>query len=141
MKVLFLDVDGVLNHWGSKTYLALSKPKIRLLRWIVHETDCKIVVSSTWRKLDETRRKLKRVLGYHGLEIYSWTTTRYWKLGQMRGEEVDLWLSEHSNIENYVILDDDGDFLDSQMDHFVQTNGNVGLTEKNAERAIQILKG
>ena len=48
-------------------------------------------------------------------------------------------MNERNDIENYVIIDDDGDFLDEQLYHFVQTNYEDGLTEVETKRAIKVL--
>jgi len=138
MKVLFLDVDGVLNHYGSIALLAISDPKLRLLEKIVNESGCKIVVSSTWRKLPETRRVLMKRLGYRNLRVYDWTTTKYWKIGQVRGDEIQAWLDEHPNVTNYVIVDDDADMLPHQMSRFVKTNGHDGLTNDDVDTILEL---
>ena len=58
MKIIFLDVDGVLNNINDfkqkknkeelEHGLVLSKPKIKLLHQIQEKTGAKIVLSSTW---------------------------------------------------------------------------------------------
>lgn len=140
MKILFLDVDGVLNHYGSKSLLAISKPKLRLLRRVVNESGCYIVVSSTWRKLDHTRRRLIKRLGYSRLSVYDWTTVKQIKIGQKRGDEIQIWLDDHPSITNYVIVDDDSDFLPHQMPRFVKTDGNMGLTDANVDAILALFK-
>ena len=53
MKVIFLDVDGVLNTKYSKSrcgrFIGIDKDKVAQLKRIVDETDAEIVLSSTWR--------------------------------------------------------------------------------------------
>lgn len=61
------------------------------------------------------------------------TTKRY------RGEEIQMWLDEHPEVTNYVIIDDDNDMLDSQESHLVQTSWYDGIQDYNVERAINIL--
>lgn len=75
------------------------------------------------------------------MNVYSWTTTEYFMERQTRGHEIEKWLDEHDYIDRYVIVDDDSDFLPSQMKYFVQTDGRVGLTMENAEKIIEILNG
>ena len=53
--VLFLDIDGVLNSrecWDRLRGLRhkIDREKVALLNEVVAATDCRIVVSSTWRK-------------------------------------------------------------------------------------------
>ncbi len=64
--------------------------------------------------------------------------------------ELSYFKIDHSDIESYVIIDDDNDMLKSQKDNFVLTVNNrdhedcvdmmgYGLTKKCAEKAIEIL--
>lgn len=58
-----------------------------------------------------------------------------------RGTEIQMWLDAHPEVDNYVILDDDTDMLDSQYEHFVHINYEEGLNEETANQAINILNG
>lgn len=55
MKVLFLDVDGVLNshtHRGQErpgSMMGMAQEHVDELARVVRDTRCQIVVSSTWR--------------------------------------------------------------------------------------------
>jgi hypothetical protein len=60
-------------------------------------------------------------------------------VGRYRGHEIDAWLQEHPDVENYVILDDDSDILDHQMSHHVHTNGELGVTLEDIKAAAKIL--
>ena len=138
MKVLFLDVDGVLNTYGSGGLYTLTRSKLRRLQTVVESTGCDIVLSSTWRKDWVALRKLKRKLHYRGIKILDSTTKSYFKERQVRGDEIQLWLDNHT-VERYAIVDDDSDMLDSQKPYFVQTNGEVGLTDLHVDRLIELL--
>lgn len=50
-----------------------------------------------------------------------------------------MWLQQHSNIENYVIIDDREDMMDYQLEHFVKINPYRGLTDEDLEKAMIIL--
>jgi hypothetical protein len=58
------------------------------------------------------------------------------------GEYKDYWKihKEPFIIENYCIVDDDNDMLESQMNNFVQTDFLVGLTRKKYKEILNILK-
>lgn len=140
MKILFLDVDGVLNTHDRGGIYTLTKSKLRLLEHVVRSTDCKIVLSSTWRLFHHAQVKLKRALAYRGITIYSTTTVDIFKNKQCRGDEIELWLSTCSDdITAYAIVDDDNDMLPNQQSRFVQTNGLVGLTSEHCEKLITLL--
>lgn len=119
MKILFLDIDGVLNsgpYLKSLTIMPGQHQEIRdyhvqLLSEICHKHRAKIVLCSTWRVLDSDHspvaRKmwlyLQECLQKHNLTIFSKTPV----LGGNRPLEIKTWLTNHYDIESFVILDDD----------------------------------
>ena len=118
MKVIFLDVDGVLNSVGwmeeNKKY-GLSRPvdpsKVRLLKQIIDSTGAKVVLSSTWRNVDGSNGEpehevygcLVRELGKCGIRIYSRTPL----INNDRPKEIKAWLDSHPSVGEFVSLDDD----------------------------------
>ena len=145
MKVIFLDFDGVITI-PPKWYLKANK--IKYIKRIVDETNAKIVVSSSWRMdtIEETKKSMiykekrcprNKMLYWLIDNIYD--VTPWVGLGNGRGGEIQKWLNDHPEVDNYVILDDDHDMWDSQMYHFVQTNYEDGITEVETIRAIKIL--
>lgn len=146
MKVLFLDIDGVLN---SDTFY-LNRPKeikhlphplsefdptcVARLNRILAETKACLVVSSSWRH----DPFIDRILDRAGIKPKMWDITPY-GMGRPRGYEIKKFLHEHPDIENYVILDDVANMLPEQQSHFVQTKYYYGLTDEDAEKAINIL--
>lgn len=47
MKIIFLDIDGVLNYMGSST---LDNVCVENLKYVVSKTGAKIVLISTWKQ-------------------------------------------------------------------------------------------
>jgi hypothetical protein len=173
-KILFLDIDGVLNShlfmlssikyrlnkhfpiWKmfkflnimwlyhrilnnetlDKFYLnQIDKKAVSLLNEVINETGCKVVLSSSWRKNKGGYKKVEELLKIKGFigEIIDATPT----LGGRRGEEIEKWLTQHDNIENYVIVDDDSDFTDNQrLNHFVWTDRYCGFTTTSSYKCI-----
>ena len=157
MKVIFLEVDGVLNSEHSHSIdkndnwmeNEVSDNHIQWLKKIVDETGAKIVLSSSWRHYhpkatgsntitDPLFKVLDRKLREAGLEIIDITPDLR---GKMRGLEVQEWLNAHLDVTKYVILDDDADFTVEQKPFFVNTTFKYGLTEILAIKAINILNG
>lgn len=167
MKLIFLDIDGVLNptHYMNSLYkmwkASFNEIKSHdeygqlffyqncdALKKIIDETGAKIVISSTWRMEGEI--KMKEMWKYRGLvgEIIGITPneidvvesgiTEFYDM-VCRGHEIGLWIKQNNFKGNYVIIDDTKDMLKNQEDFFVTTNGFVGLTMKDAEKAISIL--
>lgn len=159
MKVIFLDVDGVLNSigWMKKNKgkphgnTEIDPSKVKLLKQIIDKTGAKVVLASTWRNVDgsdgEARHSmydyLVEELGKCGIEIFSRTPL----INNDRPKEVKAWLNETSfEIENFISLDDDfgekdyrkqGIFGRLVRTQFWDMNG--GLSQENVEKAIQLL--
>ena len=138
MKVIFLDVDGVLNDWGcggltnEKWY---DEKYMEQLRLLVQNTDALIVVSSTWKYSIKMLGKLAKALEEHGMAIYDVTPDCYDKR-----VEIQAYLSQHKDIENYVVLDDD-DYTKEFGKHMVRTLEylRMGLDEQWRLKAQEIL--
>lgn len=145
MKVIFLDVDGVLNFEGCKEKINgvyfVNDNRIKLLKEIVERTNAKLVLSSDWRywwdEPDESFEGLVKKLEENGMELFSKTPIT--KHGY-RGAEIHQWLNEWNGeeIESFVILDDGND-MKPYMDKLVQTSYNHGLRRKNVEKAVKLL--
>lgn len=145
LKIIFLDIDGVMNSVESCTnhnrphrYFDLPcQPMIDNLNYIIDQTGARIVVSSTWRKLFG-RHGMDYLLYLVGVrpEVVDGITPQV--LSGYRGQEIRLWLEKHGEVTHFVILDDDSDMVPF-MDRFVHTDRQVGLTRANAEQAIKIL--
>ena len=138
MKVLFLDVDGVLNNPStpvpSDNGLAIDPFMAFLVGRLVEDTGCKIVLSSSWRFIPFIRMTLERRV----CTIYDVTSlSRESHLS--RGEEIALWLKEHLDVESYAILDDENDMLEEQQPNFFKCLGTVGLTSEIARRVEEHL--
>lgn len=170
MKIIFLDVDGVLTYDGSGTSdsMGLDVSRIRLLRKIVDETGAKIVLSSSWKhgysKINGAKREFYKTLERHlavcGLEIYDITDNIksefpdgysdiedvdiHCKFGTGRGAEVHRWIQENRP-ESYVILDDENYDWDlySMDKNWVQPSWydpDGGLHPEHVQQAISILQ-
>ena len=110
-------------------------------------SDCKVVLSSSWRSSIESEniftQNLLKLKGFK-YELYD-VTPRLWfnDSSIRRGEEIQLWMdkeSEKNEIESFVILDDDdSDMLPEQMNNFIHIDGQVGLTDRDVFTAIEIL--
>jgi hypothetical protein len=160
MKVIFLDIDGVLvtgDYWKqleleNKTardedhHHLFSPSCVANLEKLIEETDAKIIVSSTWRWLGED--KLIEIFKRRGVtgDIIGITSLERMKengiySGESRGRQIQEYIEENKDdIENYVIIDDDSDMLDSQLDNFVHTTFDSGFNTIALEQALEILK-
>lgn len=162
-KIIFLDIDGVLNSARWDAQISKGSPRDRFgyafdpiavknLSKIIAETGADIVVSSSWKchgldgmqEMWEERNLPGRVIGITPNTISDEMLLNM-NLDEMdevalRGPEIEEWLSLHGKkVGHYVILDDVDSFLASQKTHLVLTNPNVGLREEDATKAVEIL--
>ena len=154
MKVIFLDIDGVLNCEGSRSrcagYRGIDDKKAENLAQIVRATGAKIVLISTWkddwRKTDKAHQGmmanyLDKKLKKQGLAAWDKTRDFVGERYLSRGEGIFEYLAR-GGVQGYVILDDFQFDYDScgLTGNYVKTdNYNGGLTEELAEKAIGIL--
>lgn len=152
MKLIFLDIDGVLNsetffrQWIGKFSHPcndhLDDEAIERLNDLIKATDAKVVLSSTWRKIYKIE-SLDALLQKHGFkyELYAKTPS----LNTIRGLEIKDYMRQHHEaggeaVTGYVILDDDSDMTYGQREHFIHTDPFCGLTPRNVRHAIKILQ-
>lgn len=162
-KIIFLDIDGVLNteRWHCQTAsnelqdrygYKFDPVAVTNLSKIIEETGADIVISSSWKfmGLSKMRKMWKdRKLPGNVIGITPNTVSDKFLLNvdldnmdimAIRGQEVKEWLMLNKNeITNYVILDDMNDILQEQESHFVWIDPEVGITSGNAVQAIFIL--
>lgn len=165
MKVLFLDVDGVLNslEWAkahgfgcppgrskrcSKELLKWCPDMVKRLRRVIETTGAHIVISSSWRGYGTGAVRKWRAM----FNVYGWRNAPV--IGETpdlsaqrqsgvyvvvkRGEEVAAWLKAHTHVvDRFVCVDDGNDFLPDQP--LVLTSMEFGLTEQDARECIELL--
>lgn len=148
MKVIFLDMDGVLctprasvasGDTGMMAYL--DPIACLLLRKLVEKTGARLVISSTWRKY-HTRESFASILsancpnlGNYVVREDAWRTD---DLGPRRGNEIARWLESRNDIEKFIILDDDSD-MEHLMEHLILCNAYDGFGLQNYIDALEIL--
>ena len=148
MKIIFLDIDGVLNseesvvknsHLGNYRDLP-SDPMINNLNYILDNTNAKIVVSSTWRRLFG-KTGMDYLLFLRGVNPDSVIDITPEKMSgyDSRGHEITMWLDEHPEVTHFVILDD-VDTMGLVKKHLVLVDPSVGLTGVNAAKAVGMLQ-
>lgn len=165
-KIIFLDIDGVLNadcDFGGRKkpnpfvtddygrqYNGICISHLKVLKEIVDRTDAKIVLTSTWKTdyeeyLMNHRNRVGKYL-YNkfekvGLRIYMTTAKYDFAEHTARGYEIKRYLEEHPEVENYIIIDDVAfrDFFGDLLKHLYQTDEEYGLCD--AEYPVYMLTG
>ena len=162
-KVIFLDIDGVLNTKWWYTQMDRNTPKdkygyafdprsVANLKKILDETGADIVISSSWKSFGLS--ELEEMWQERGLpgkligitpnsvsdEMLLNADLDHMELFHIRGMEIKEWLDKHGkNVSHYVIIDDMDNMLQEQQPHFVWIDPEVGITEGNAVQAIMVL--
>ena len=166
-KVIFLDIDGVLNTerqhdrcveaglaYVDNFGYAFDPMSVANLKRIVDETGADIVISSSWKfwglstmqKLWASRELPGKIIDVTpnnvSDEMLLSVDLDLMELPAGKGSEIKEWLSTNgSRVTSYAILDDLPDMLPKQQSHFVQTDPRIGITEDDADRVITILTG
>lgn len=154
MKVIFLDIDGVLNsdnymhelidknihEYENDIYQFIDENAVNIIVNLCKQYDLKLVITSSWRHYNlkstlewfnkEENKKLHPLIPYIiGItpRLFEWHDDGSVDF-EDRGYEIDFWIEEQKEPIEYVILDDDTDMLESQKDNFIQINHKTGLT-------------
>lgn len=158
MRLLILDIDGVLNshRWLAEAKSCDIEPAcVRQFNRILAETGCRVLLASAWRYMilggAMTLGGFAYMLRTHGCATTTGVLIGHTRADNdddaperdpiERGRQVREWIREHPEVDRYVAIDD------MQLGYvefgipLAQTDGRVGLTEADADRAIAILKG
>lgn len=150
MKAIFVDADGCMidDGWADRCfaeegydpydYDEFNPRSLRLLARLKEETKAEVVFSSSWRFDELSFINAKVQFEEVGIQLYGYTTLD-WHTGQTRSDEIALFLTQHPEIENYVILDDVDITNEILRAHWVKTTFKEGFTHNMFLRAKEIL--
>jgi hypothetical protein len=155
MKVIFLDIDGVLN---SERFLknnqdeTIDRKNVSILKNVIDKTGSVIVMSSAWRLwFDDNMMPKERYSQYlydilceFDIKLFGKTpdfSTEEIRIKKtfsyVKAKEIIAWLDEYEIVDKYVVIDD-LDLKNEEINaHLVRTNGQVGITEEDARLIIQ----
>jgi len=136
LKIIFLDIDGVLNSKRTSNprgFPYIVDPKLlgRYIR-LVAATGAETVLLSTWRH-DPAGRWAARYYGVPFMDVIPDLPD------SSRGDEIRTWLEKHPEVSRYAILDDDDDQLDDLP--VFQPSAGTGLTQEIADWLAAYLNG
>lgn len=147
-KLIFLDIDGVLNNCDTPTIpetftIGIDLNLVNKLKTVVESCNAEIILVSSWKGMwlsnSEEGIYLDRQFGLCDIYI-SGTTKEGWS---HRGEYIKKYIEERKNVEAFVIIDDETFDYEEQglMEHLVQTDTSTGITDADVLTAIEILGG
>ena len=158
MKVLMLDIDGVLNSmeniYGkpqqrllidgvlSPKWTGIDYDAVHILNSIIEQSQCQVVLSSDWRikiGVADTLATM-RAAGYK-YDFFGRTNS----IG-LRGIEILDWIknwneNQQDPITHWAVLDDDDDDckLVAVEDHLVFVSGTFGLMQIHVPQVLRLL--
>lgn len=140
MKVIFLDIDGVLNNYDlvrRNGFDYIDPDMVVGFSRAVRGTGADIVLSSFWRLDLKDRALVDAALSVHGMSVRARTPSLFGP----RANEISSWLGDNPWVKRYAILDDD-EGAGVGMEHsFFQTDPEIGITGPIIDRLISHLNG
>lgn len=131
-KILFCDVDGVINcqyttqrHGG---YIGIDPLMALFVDRIVEATGCTIVLSSTWRLDEGSRSEVKKFVDFKDVtpDIAH----------EVRWKEVQAWLAANPEETRFAVIDDNWYDFPANAAFFFKTSWLTGLTQEIADKVI-----
>lgn len=161
MKIIFLDMDGVVNcsEFFDKTSkeresltredeslfwtMMIDPEAVERLNTLIERSGAQVVLSSSWR-IAHPLKMVEKYLKLRGFKSELIDKTPNHVLPGMqhrRGNHIQVWLDENKDkdIEKFVILDDDSD-MEHLMPYLVQTSWYRGFEEAHIEKALKVLE-
>lgn len=125
--------DGYYFDLCLPSYRRVSnKQAVRWLEKLALETESEIVVTSSWR-IGNSTKKIARALYNSGLSRKVKIIDSTKQIGR-RDDEILEWVATH-HVSNYVVLDDDSFDLEKIKDRLVLTKAHIGLTINEYHKA------
>ena len=164
--IIFLDIDGVVNNdailfHSHKMFeynyfddpmlvdsSMIGEELVELVNRIIRRTGAKVVLSSAWRlkNIAGTPRTLAalRHRGFTGeiideTPVFKQPQEYSYDLRTVRGAEIHDWLSRHTEVTSWVVLDDNLIDITPQW-RFIQTDPMVGISKANINEAVKVLR-
>lgn len=156
MKVIFLDIDGVLVtykeiHSRSRDIVngmhIFNKACVDRLNKLVEDSGAELVLSSSWRVFGlEAFNEHASNQGILKLPIditpsLDSKTESGIYIAKQRGHEIKAWLDKYPDVTHYAILDDNTD-MDTVRDNFVfvKDGMSTGLQDHHVEKVLKLLE-
>ena len=161
-KVIFLDIDGVLNSnfWNADHQREISDgkyidtEKVKLLSELVKKSGASIILHSGWRfwfdkDAQPTRLEavyLTSLLEKEGMTIEGMTPDlmteeirKAKRFSAVKADEILAWLKDHPDTERWVVLDDLELHNSDVAKYQIMTDPEQGITEEDVEKALKML--
>jgi HAD domain in Swiss Army Knife RNA repair proteins len=136
MKVVFLDIDGVLNSEKTPNPrqfpYVVDKRLLARLKKLLQRTRAKVVLTSSWR-CDPVGLFAAKHSGVPFIDVCPDLPR------SPRCKEIQAWLARHPKVTRYVVIDDEDDELDGLP--LFQPSARTGLTREIARGVENYFSG
>jgi hypothetical protein len=141
VRVLFLDVDGVLNRTGYHPGTSLGLRSwieaelATRLNEVLHVTGAQIVMSSDWR-VGRALSQLREELAAAGIAapLIGATPT----MGGARWQQIQAWMEANQLAAQDIVVVDDGYDMGPLASRFVRTSPLNGLDQQAADAIVAL---
>jgi hypothetical protein len=164
MKILFLDIDGVLNTVKDLNPDYINPAKASLVNGLCQETGTVIVISSSWRLASswnmfsrfnvrddaEAMQRTMQHLRAAGITVpIIGATPGVYSIGlptsafrfRERECEIQAWLDQHPGTQTFAILDDDASLKRGLLaPHLVSTSEAIGVMVEHIVKLRKLLE-
>ena len=163
MKIIFLDIDGVLNSdsWNQeheneiKNGILVDEEKVEILSKLIKTTGAKVILHSGWRFwFDESFLPIRKeseilikLLNKNHIDFYDFTpdlTTEEIRksknFSKVKPDEILLWLKNRSDISSWVVIDDLDLNNEIISNHQIKPDSKIGLSSSDIEKAVKLLE-
>lgn len=150
MRVVFLDIDGVLCTPRAALALgdygiirAFDPVGIQFLNRLFEAAPYFLVMTSTWRR-DVGSRTALQACGCHAPFHEHWRTGDRWSSGDIqcsrdaRPAEIGDWLAKHGPAEFIIFDDDPFNWTEEQAGRLVECDTYNGITITAMEKAFDL---
>ena len=153
LKVIFLDIDGVLLPFPKTDEYDTLFPQrtVEALDYLLKETGAELVLSSTWRVRTPFIAQIIDCLKGFGMTIDWFHDITDPTMHSERQWEIAKWLEDHRQEQGDIVwlaLDDE-ELLEGEANekfraafqgHVIKTASHVGLTMEDAKRGVELWK-
>ncbi len=136
MKIIFLDIDGVLNCDKTpnprKFPYVVDRKLLQRLNGLLERTKARVVLSSSWR-CDPVGILAAKYWGVRFTDVCPDRPR------SPRGKEIRKWLAAHPKVTRFAIIDDEDDELDDLP--LFQPSCKTGITPRIVKGIEKYLNG
>lgn len=153
MKLIMLDIDGVLNHeegyinkecifHSDRQYQGFAPEIKRLLNLLIEKTGAKLVISSTWRS--DGIERLKQIFEWEGIIGEIVGVTPHFSIkgygSEPRGCEIECYLEEQGFWHINWCKDEQRKYMDkSGIDNYIILDDDSDMLYNQRNHFIHVL--